>query len=322
MQVAYTSWRARRPAGFTMIELLVVIAVLALLIGLVTFVASRAIHQQKVRNTQQIMQNVTLAIEQFATANPLRQIYDRKDRQTFGQYPPYQLANYSVTTSVAMALEPSSPGGNNRLSDRLFRDLGNSQGAVEDWVRMPNTDDGAADTRALYAYLRVYSPAALRTVPETALKPVDPSARDYVNPKGRGTTVGDDGLVDVLGICDAWGVPLDYMLYVKCEYRLAPGGLRPSWVVTERRPVLRSRGIDREVYDAWVQSAPDDVAARDPRLSPADKWLFSEDLPRPWADVDEVGRFQETEPQGFGWVRAVGLAEDYAYRPDGDTEEP
>jgi hypothetical protein len=215
----------------------------------------------------------------------------------------------------------------NSLADRLWRDLGNRRAPDTDWVRFYTEalTDGHADNRALYAYLKVYSPASVKLVPETALKPfyADPARRSYVNPNGTGGTPGQDpDWVDVLAVHDTWGVPLDYMLYVKCEYRLPPGGTTPQWVVTDRKAVLHSRGIDREVYDAWVQSAPNDVTARERSLSPPDKWLFNEDLPRPWADVDQAGQFQSTAPRGFGWVRAVGLNEDYAYRPDGDAVEP
>ena len=108
------------PPGFTLIELLVVIAIIGLLIALVTAVASKAIGQQKARNTQQIMQNVMLALEQFATEDPLGEVY----ADSFGNYPPYQLANCREIGSVATALEyvPPAPGGgvsgDNLLSDR------------------------------------------------------------------------------------------------------------------------------------------------------------------------------------------------------------
>jgi Tfp pilus assembly protein PilE/transposase len=318
-----------------MVELLVVIAVLALLISLVIAVASRAIRQQRARNTEQLMQNVALAIDQFATENPLRAVYDRKGRQTFGKYPPYQLANAGVDGSVAQALELDhalTPGSHNppdNIRQRLALDLsgGRGPGNVGNWVSFPRSPDGNDDSRALYAYLRVFSPGALGTIPESALKPIERSARDYVNPRGSGGTPGTQGgedWVDVLAPHDAWGVPLDYMLYVKCEYRLAPGDTRPSWVVTERRPVLRSLGIEREAYDAIVNSQPDPQE----REFDAGKWLFSEELPRPWAALTDDPAYREgildsgPGTSANGWVRAVAADESYAYRPDGDTEEP
>jgi len=302
-----------------MVELLVVVAVLALLIGLITAVAGKVLHQQKERNTRQIMQNTLLAIEQFAAENPLRHIYDRKDAASFGKFPPYQLAGFSLNGSVAVALEPNPPQGDYALANRLHRDLGQRVGDVSHWVMIDESDHANDDIRALGAYLRVYAPAAVATIPEAALKPIHPPNRDYVNPKGSGGTPGvDPDWVDVLGIHDAWGVPLDYMLYVKCEWRLAPGAASPTWVVTERKPVLRSLAIGRDVYEVWRTA--DNATKRN--LSPPASWLFSEDLPRPWADVDQDGVFQSSSPQGNGWVRAVGLDEDYAYRPDGDASQP
>ncbi len=329
MQVPGTTWRARRPAGFTMIELLVVIAVLALLIGLVTFVASKAIHQQKVRNTQQIMQNATLAIEQFATANPLRAIYDRKDRQTFGEYPPYQLLENSSADSVTQVVESDAarPGGaGGTLCQRLKRDVlnqanpgaGNEAGLIE----LADNDTANDDIRALHAYLGVFAPSALSQIPEGSQRPLPNSLPqgEFINSSGNGANV--QARTAVLGIHDAWGVPLDYMLCVKCEWRLRPDGTTGFWV-TERRPVLRSRGIDREVYDAW-RTADDETK---PHLSPPDKWLFSEDSPRPWfggqdpGNVGADGSFSFSGASFNGWVRAVGLNEDCAYRPDGDARE-
>lgn len=332
--------RIRRPAGFTMIELLVVIVVLGLLISLVTAVAAKAIRQQKVRNTQQIMQNVTLALEQFGTENPLRAIYDRKDRETFGKYPPYQLANVTASGSVSAVLEPAhafstgSPAVPGRLIDRLARDVSATGApAVNDWVVIEDPNDGNDDIRALYAYTKVYSPATLRLIPEDRLKPINSQSRDYVNPQGSAGTPGTPGALDwldILAIHDAWGVPLDYMLYVKCEWGLCrdplTGIAQQGFRVVERRPVLRSRGIKREVYDAWVQSDPADPTQRETTLSPPDKWLFSEELPRPWARVDDVGVLDDSSGSGQsranGWVRAVGLNEDYGYQPDADTEAP
>jgi prepilin-type N-terminal cleavage/methylation domain-containing protein len=345
MQVPGTTWRASRPAGFTMIELLVVIVVLALLIGLVVLVAAKAIRQQKVRNTQQLMQNVTLALEQFATENPLRAIYDVKDRATFGKFPPYQLENHGDTspddrTDVFAVLESLPPGGwgNNSVAERLWRDLGNCQAPRENWVVIATPPspiaypDGHDDARALYAYLKVFSPGAMSLIPEDRLKPIYPQSRSYVNPKGSGGIPGTPGAtdwVDVLAVHDAWDVPLDYMVYVKCEWRLRSAGTM-GFTVTEHKPVLRSRGIEREVYDAWVQSAPDDVTARERRLSPPEKWIFSEDLPKPWAAMTDGPAYTagilnmslSPPSRANGWVRAVGLNEDYAYRPDGDAVEP
>jgi type II secretory pathway pseudopilin PulG len=323
------SARHRCSIAFTMIELLVVIVILALLISLITAVAGKVIRQQKVRNTQQIMQNVILAIDQFTAEDPLQQIYGRRGSETFGKYPPYQLsaAGLAGGDCVSVAIENPPPGGwdDNLLTDRLYRDM-KAPGGPDDSVAISAPNDGNDDIRALYAYLRVFAADSLRVIPEDALKPVIPNGLDYVNPQGGGTTVGSTGLIDVLGIHDAWGVPLDYMLYVKCEYRLAPGQANPSWVITERRPVLRSRGIDREVYDVWVQSNTDPTQ-REQRFSPADKWLFSEPFCSPAAQLTDGPTYTNgilpgspnPANSGNGWARAVAAHEDYAYRPDGDT---
>jgi prepilin-type N-terminal cleavage/methylation domain-containing protein len=319
-----------RTLGFTMIELLVVIVVIGLLIGLVTAVAGKAIRQQKVRNTRQIMQNATLALEQFATENPLRQIYDKKGRETFGKFPPYQLANATTSNSVGRLVEPAHLLGSGAspasLAVRLALDLsGQSTPTGSDWVVIgkdgdADYPDGHDDVRALHAYLAVFSPGSTDLIPEDRLKPIDPQDRDYVNPTGAGTAPGDEGVLDVLGIHDAWGVPLDYVLYLKCEWGLVRNPLTgqdlAGFRVVERKPVLRSRGIEREVYDTLVESGGTSLWER------RENWIFSEDLPRPWAAVNAGGVFQVSGTSGNGWVRAVGLNEDYAYRPDSDSEPP
>jgi type II secretory pathway pseudopilin PulG len=316
-----------------MIELLVVIVILALLISLVTAVASKAIHQQKARNTQQILQNAILAIDQFAAVDPLREVYDRRGQETFGKYPPYQLANANTANSVARALESEhllTGARPNTLSIRLAHDLSGlgSHDSIdlEDWVLFPNQEDGNDDNRALSAYLRAFSPDALRLIPEDALKPLDERARDHINPKGNGTSVGDDGLADVLGIHDAWGVPLDYLLYVKLEWKLIsnPIGNQSEYTgfrVVDRKPVLRSRGISRDVYDEWVKTNTDPTQ-RERRLSPPDKWIFSEPFCSPAAGVDENGVFIASDATANGWARAVAFGESYGYIPAHDADEP
>jgi len=324
------------PLGFTLIELLVVIAIIGLLIALVTAVASKAIGQQKTRNTQQIMQNVMLALEQFATEDPLGEVYD----ETFGSYPPYQLANCRVIGSVARALEdlPPAPRGTSRdnlLSDRLARDLGCPSASEKDgWVFIgPEANpppsgypDGHDDARGLYTYLKLFSPDSLRLIPEEYSKPLYPQLagadRSRVNRGGPTSPAwGQPGSTweDVLAIHDAWGVPLDYMLYVKVEWGLIKdqitGAQRTGYRVVERRPALRSLGIEREVYDAVVSAAP---TPADREFDPS-KWLFSESLGRPVATLID---HDTGELQSNGWARAVGLAEDYAYLPKDDVEEP
>lgn len=341
------SYRNCRRAGFTMVELLVVIAVLALLISLVTAVASKGIHQQRVRNTQQIMQSVTLALEQFAVGNPLRAIYDRKDNATFGKFPPYQLAHAGTNGSVSELVESDHPltlGLNDppdTIQERLAWDMsGRTDIALNDWVVIETPPPGIGDpdshndNRALYAYLKVFSPASLKLIPETSLKPLYPQTppddRSYVNSGGAGAVRGNPGAEDILGIHDAWGVPLDYMLYVKCEWGPArnrvTGQMQWQFRVVERKPILRSRGIKRDVYDEWVRTNIDPTQ-RDAIFSPPEKWIFSEDLPKPWAGLTDfntgiLDNSLNPPSRANGWVRAVGADEDYAYRPDGDTSTP
>ncbi len=329
-----------------MIELLVVIGVLALLIALVIGVASKAIRQQKVRNTQQIMQNVMLAIEQFATEDPLKRIYDQPGSETFGKYPPYALKNANQNGTVAGTFEARRAGGvaPQFLSERLALDLGGAAGSEGSYVSFggtsgapqPSETDGNDDNRALAAYLQVFSPGSVKLIPENARKPLNPQAPDSVNAKGTGGVPGQSpDWQDVLGLHDAWGVPLDYMVYAKLEWGVIqrPNGTeRAGWKIVERRAVLRSRGVKREVYDTWVASNRQNPSQRTRVLSPSEKWIFSEPLPKPWAALGDGPAYQQgrlpaasiggSAAGAGGWVRVVGLAEDYAYRPDGDAVEP
>ena len=344
----------RAPAArsaFTMIELLVVIAIIALLITLVAWVADAAIYAQRARNTEQIMNNVMLAIDTFSTEDPLRVTYNRKDRATFGSLPPYQLKNAgvgTVQTSVARAIEfnPPRPGGGtsagNLFSERLARDLGcNQPGDITNWVRLhaeingdnPQNDeqDDTADIHALYAYLRAFTPQAASAIPAAALKPMHNMERDYMSLKGSNLPPSDPGSdwVDVLGIHDAWGVPLDYTMYAKLDYgpMVDPANQSleiPAFRVLERKPVLRSLGIDREVYDVIVDSEPDSTRRRfDPET-----WIWSEPLPKPFfggrlsSSLASDGTFGFTGVPHNGWVRAVGFGESYGYLPDQDRVAP
>ncbi len=330
--------RTPRSIGFTMIELLVVMVVLGLLISLVTAVAGKAIRQQKVRNTQQIMQNVTLALQQFAAEDPLQAKYGRKGSEMFGTCPPYQLADPDNNDSVCYAVEPHLTGPDpytppDTLVERLWRDLGNRVAPEDNWVVI-NTPagtpdpDGYDDSRALYTYFRVFSPESLNLIPEASIKPLYPQlqadGRSYVNSRGAGASQGTDGAEDILTIHDAWGVPLDYMMYVKVEWMLPTGGTAARFVVTERKPVLRSLGIKREVYDAEVKAVDNPTE----RVFDSSKWLFSEQLSSPLAKLTDGPDYRQgildrgQASRANGWVRVVGAAESYAYLPDGDVEEP
>ena len=289
---------------------MVVIAVLGLLVTAITLIASRTIYNQRKANTLAIMRNCTLAIEQFAQDDPLRAIYDRRDRPTFGPYPPYTLAG-EVGGGGNVTVRGLLDAGEtfNTLAARLHRDLGRNQGSLSDWVQL-NDSDSNDDARALYIYLKVFSPSAVGVLPQDRLKPLDPQSPEFVNPKGTGGRPGvqdrrgESDWLDVFAVHDAWDVPLDYLLYVKVARN--PGHdidpRKPEWIIVDRRPVLRSRGIKREAYEA---------GAGDPQ-----RWLFSEPLPQPWARVDaDSGRL---EARTEGWLRAVAKDDEYKFRPDQD----
>ena len=300
------------PSGFTLIELLIVITVIGVLIAVIGLVGVKVAHQQRVTLTETIMRNVKLAIDQFKENNPLANIYDRKDAATFGPYPPYMLAGGTGGTvppanTVAQTLEPPISYGNFGyvLGDRLHRDLGNRTGIIANWVSWGTVDpnDANLDIRALYVYLKLFAPDALAQVPTSALKPLS-STPEYVNPSGLGTAAGTSGLTDVLGIYDAWGVPLDYFLYVKLEYTLLPGG-SAGWRVAERIPALRSFGISREEYDLEIKQQDE----LDPQL-----WIFSDPFPSPAANRSnatfwQTGTFVGPNTSESGWARAVGAGD-------------
>jgi prepilin-type N-terminal cleavage/methylation domain-containing protein len=297
--------------GFTLIELLIVIAVIGLLIAVLGLVGSRVLTLQKVRYTEAIMRNVTMAIDQFAAANPLRTLYDVEGiwrTRTFGAYPPYQVKPSGVSYALESrhAITGESPPAS--LAARLQTDFSGqaSNGGNAAWVALRTNDPANDDNRALYAYLRAYNPGVLSQVPADALKPLDaraaagdPNYAERVNPTGNGTTPDSPGAFDVLGFHDAWGVPLDYFLYVRLEYGMKPAELPVyGFFVTDRRPCLRSRGITREAFDTG--------------LADARRWIFSEPFPAPAsAAVDgktgNVGGGANSSRNG--WARAVGAGD-------------
>ena len=288
--------------AFTLIEVLIVIAVIGVLIAVLGLVGSRVLRGQKVNLTLATMRGVKLAIDQFATEDPLAGIYNRKAGPTFGPYPPYQVGGAPGSqppTNVRSAVEPPTPPAPMTLAQRLTWDLSGTRtgGANVSWVRL----------NEMYAYLRVFSAGTLALITPAALQPLDPNVPEFVNPRGSGTTSGAAGVLDVLGIHDAWGVPLDYFLYVKLEFTLPPAGSgaqlnQAQWRVVERVPVLRSRGIQREVYDNWLNAGATG-APPDGR----DTWIFSDSLPAPVAQVGwNNGGLPPGGPANAGWARAVG----------------
>lgn len=327
--------RIRHP-GFTIIELMVSIAIILLLIAAITAVASTAIRQQRISNTRQTMQNLEMAVSMFQTVDPLRGVYGD---DSFGGFPPYQLLRPTGTLPignptpqyVGIATEGSlrtlMRNADYTLSQRLYADLsGASMGiAPNSWVN----DDfkslqgrGDDDNLALYTYLRLWNEESIKLIPPGAVKPLSPARKPAVNPSGSGPAYGTAGntWVDTLAIHDAWGVPLDYMLAVKLEWSSARG----AFVVTERKPLFRSRGVERAIYDAAVKRANGGVVQTEPT-----SWIFSGELPRPWVKFaalnDPVaarnGRLNTSLNPFYsanGWARAVADHEDYFFTPEQD----
>lgn len=309
-----------RRHAFSAVELLVAIFVISLLITLVVSVSSRGLEVQRRRNTAQIMSNVTLALEQFATLNPLESVYDRRDGASFGPYPAYQMYYQGgYRSSLAGAVEPGSSPAFNSLARRIQFDIARDQASAV------NIDaDHHDDNRALYAYLRAFDPEGLALIPEGSLKRLTPTRATAELVNTHGESVGGsgnypDGTFDVLGIHDGWGVPLDYALYVRVAWgrvRDNDGDWGAGWKVVERRPVLRSRGITREQFDAWIdprgrRTPAEDDPSIERQLEQSAIW--SEPLPQPWASFVNANSGQlpgsppgpANQPTVSGWARLV-----------------
>jgi len=324
-----TALSRRAARGFSLVELLVVIAVIGLLIAAIVGVANVAIHNQKVRNTRAIMKNVTLALDQFKEEDPLRLVYNGKN-PTFGPYPPYQLANAPDTAnqnSLVYNLEGNPPGPlGNLLANRFGRDFLNNDRPPIALVDIDRADRQRTndDIRALYTYLKILMPSALAQVPDSALKPLNPQYHEFVNPTG--DTSNRQAEQRILGIHDAWGVPLDYLLYVKLEWRIRPdpntGTEVPGVKIVDRVPVLRSRGISRDVYDVQQQA----LQNNEQPVVDASKWIFSAAFPSPPASPPNMNFWEDGifdgDQDDNGWARAVGLAEDYSYVPGPNDGTP
>lgn len=304
---------AARSDAFTLIELLIVIAIIGILIAAMGFVGSRVFSAQKRKHTESIIRTVQLAIDQFAAEDPLKNRYNGRP-PTFGPYPPYQLGgpdNGGNVDSVREAVEPysafdpSNALGGYTLANRLWRDLGDAKLNVSSFVNLPNNDQINDDSRALFTYLKIYSPGVLDQVPPDQVRPLSTSP-EVVNPRGTGTGGNAQGLVEVFGIYDAWDVPIDYFLFVKLEWRPNDAGV-PTWVVTDRRPGLRSRGLPA-----------DQLQGTDPQDS-ARTWIFNQTFPTPTATIanNTTGMLRSSGGSQYaGWVRAIGRNEEPA---KGDT---
>ncbi len=302
--------------GFTMVELLVVIIVIGILIGLLVTVSTHVLGQQKISLTQALETSLLATIDEFAAANPLRRTYDQSDvaKKTFGPYPPYQLAGYGASgDTVTNVLEPDPPDGSSTtLLKRLARDFLSDVDEHNDEDKLKISQDGNAAAhnanRALFAYLTTYARDSLSAFPPANIRPLPVEDPDDF-PEGEFINTGDErdsaNRTPVLGFYDAWGVPFEYLLYVKIELKPTGSGAG-QWVVTDRRPVLMSRGVK-----------PEQIANGN---APADKWIWSSELPSPQAKVDEDGELPSSpEPTDGGWVRAVPEhVTDIGYLPQWD----
>lgn len=329
--------RGRLRGAFTIIELLVVIAVIGLLVTLIVSIASQALTAQKEANTRGIMRGVGLAIDQFATEDPLRMTYNGPKNKTFGPYPPYRVFGNPDPSqhTVASLLEPDKYFEPKLydLAARITRDLGGNMNEVRKWVEIAQWDNRAVatrihdDNRALIAYLQAFAPATLSQIPANALRPLAAGAGvstrgEFLNPTGRADILTDDSNRQILGVHDAWGVPMDYFLAVRVEWAPELRNGTGAFRVVERVPVLRSLGIEREVYEAREANA----------YFPPRTWLFDREIAGPFANINkDTGRFITNDRESNGWVRAVAAGPDdedvynaretYGYRPDQDPQQ-
>ncbi|MCG3126408.1 MAG: hypothetical protein CHACPFDD_01243 [Phycisphaerae bacterium] len=323
----------RAPAAFTMIELLVVIVVIALLIAIIAGVSTRVINNQRVALTQQIMSNVSLGIEQFAQTDPLAIRYNDKRQPTFGAFPPYELNNRMKKGSVAQLMDPLAKQVNNRLARRFGEDLLNhiNQAPHPDDISV-DPDDAQRrydDNRALYVYLKRYVPEALSSIPDKFLQPLS-KVPEFVKTTHEKKSE-DISSLTILGIHDAWGVPLNYMLYARIDVALDTVSGNPEFKISERMPAVMSYGVSREVYDRRLSLGQDPT-----------QWLFSAAFPAPdangpYSGIDDSSRRQfwldgvmadanSPKETQAGWVRMVeeigaikgsgGAPLTYGYLPD------
>jgi prepilin-type N-terminal cleavage/methylation domain-containing protein len=302
--------------AFTLIELLVVIVVIGILIAAIGLVGAKVMNAHKVKATENTLRSVKMAIDEFATLNPLASIYDQKDsNKTFGPYPPYMLDPNCSGTCVSWIVEdPNSLTGSAVLTNRLHRDMANRQGNFSDWVNIQGPDEND-DIRALYTYLELYTPDTLTQLPKDVVKPLG-TTPEFVNPTGAGTAPGSTGLVDVLGIYDAWGVPLNYFLYVKLEWTFDPV-LGEQWIIADRVPVVMSHGHTKEEHVAEPAGGGEHEL---------EAWILSDPFPSPaaggqpssatYAALKSNGTLPLPGSSALaGWARAKAAGDEYDYVP-------
>lgn len=288
--------------------------------------------------------------------------HDEQPKLTGSTNPPN---NNDYTLSVRMERdlrsgEPSGASGDAPNSGTYVRRTnvsreGTALGAQNRAAEFANTDDIAS----LHNYLRAYAPDALATVRDNVKQSVfsvrnlstSHSRLRYFNVSGKPATLNPGQTptsgqaspwAESLGFVDAWGVPLDYVIAAKLEYGLRTDGT-VGYRIVDRRPVLRSLGVDREKYETAVQLLAQGSGAQIQGrriIGDPGTWIWSEDLPRPYftgygangipSNVfnsdpasTNFGDFAPTDmynlrSAGDGWVRMVGLGENYSFRPDMD----
>jgi prepilin-type N-terminal cleavage/methylation domain-containing protein len=298
-----------RPAtrrAFSLVELMIVIAILGLLVSIGVFVGSRVLYEQKVSQARATMQILTSVAEDFARVDPLRNKNRGATMEThFGGHPPYSLDD-----------TVDFDDDNNR---DFFADirvvfhfyLANRQGSINNYVSELDPEPDAnldlwISILNFYGLTRQFAPDLLDTIPEDIV--VDPPVEQpfLIEPDGR-LGDSDEQAVDVQAIVDPWGVPYQYLVYAKLEPELdiGSGTSDPVWKVTEVIPVFMSYGAE-----------PEKLAQA---LADPDRWIWSEDLPRPRANIDADGDLPSNATHDdAGWVRLRAFQAPYGFLPEQD----
>ena len=281
--------------AFSLVELMIVIAILGLLVGIGVFVGSRVRYEQKVSQARATMQILSSVAEDFAAADPLASRNRRLGGVAcFGQFP-----GYPIPDDIPSAVEPRVSG----FDELGFRDditglnnvlmmylTGNPRASSNNWITNAGGDlNRWQSILSFYTLAQLYAPTTLDLIPEDIV--ADPPTDDalLVDPDGN-LNASDSRAVDVNGLVDPWGEPYQYLLYVKLEAEIdiGSGEEDPVWAVAEVMPVFMSFGAEPEKIDQ---------ALTDP-----DRWIWSEDLPQPYAKVNDLN---DPSNENAGWIRLV-----------------
>lgn len=372
--------KARRRA-FTLIELMVVVAIIGLLTAMVTVAGPVVYETHRKIKTTATMRSVEMAIDQFSELDPLRSTYNSPSRKSFGSYPAYAIFNQEKSNGksnyIQSVIEPGEPfpqsiGSSNEytLRGRLARDLFSNSVNVSNLKNsssgLLSIDDDSTyekanlqrtydDMRALYAYLAAYVPDALEAIPESSRLPLTDNEQysdegEYFNPTGVQNNLA--GRIPILGIVDAWGVPMDYLVMFKLKYTINSDGLA-GWTVVDRRPVLRSQGAKYAKIVQIFTNAEDDeehfptFPSRDPderhfgtsegnhvlRTVARANWIYSQPMPGAAMPINGItdadGELEKLDnvdkPDIYdGWVRCIAgegsnISDSYGWVPLAET---